>query len=343
MSQGEVFGSLLNLISGFFSGFNWVDILIFFIFAFYILEGYAVGFISGLRDFLSFFFSFLAALKYYPLMAVLLAKTFSISMGFSNALSFMLTAIISEFIISVLLKRFVVTALSRNISAGSQIKNINSYLGIVPGFLSSLIIVTFFLTLFISLPLSPSLKNYIFNSKIGNFLVSNTQGFEKILNGVFGGAVSDTLNFLTIEPKSNESLNLHFTTNKFSIDKAAEQQMLVLVNQEREKRGIGKLSFDDALEEVGALHCKDMFERGYFSHYTPEGFSPFDRMDKADVYYSYAGENLALAPSVVTAMQGFMQSPGHKENILSANFGRVGIAAVDGGMYGIMFCQEFTD
>ena len=86
-----------------------------------------------------------------------------------------------------------------------------------------------------------------------------------------------------------------------------------------------------------------MFARGYFSHYTPEGLSPFDRMAQTDVSYTYAGENLALAPNVTVAMQGLMQSPGHRANILFPNFGKLGVGVIDGGIYGQMYCQEFTD
>ncbi|MEX2007576.1 MAG: CvpA family protein [Candidatus Levyibacteriota bacterium] len=332
-----------QILQSFFSGLNWVDMLILFIFAFYVIEGYAVGFVSGLIDFLSFLLSFLIALKYYAFSGNLLTRTFSLSMGFSNALGFMLTAFISEFVISVFLKRLSTLSFSKEVYSNLKIARVNNLLGIVPGFLSSAIIVTFFLTLIVSLPLSPTLKNHIFESKIGNLLVSNTQGFENKLNGVFGGAVSDTLNFLTVEPKSTESLNLHFTTNKFSVDRKSEQEMLVLVNEERGREGLLGIIFDEALAEVGRRHCEDMFQRGYFSHNTPEGLSPFDRMDKAGISYSYAGENLALAPNVRIAMKGLMESPGHKANILSPNFGRIGIGVIDGGVYGEMFCQEFSD
>ena len=66
-------------------------------------------------------------------------------------------------------------------------------------------------------------------------------------------------------------------------------------------------------------------------------------MTEANIVFTYAGENLALAPSVDLAMKGLMQSPGHKANILSTNFHRVGVGVIDGGIYGEMFCQEFTD
>ncbi|MEX2013264.1 MAG: CvpA family protein [Candidatus Levyibacteriota bacterium] len=336
-------GHLAQILKGFSSQLNFIDMLIIFVFVFYIIEGYAVGFVSGLIDFLSFLLSFLIALKYYAFFGGILIGIFSLSVGFSNALGFMLAAFLSEFVISLLLKKFVALSLVKVVYANLKIARLNNFLGILPGFLSSFIIITFFLTLIVSLPLSPSLKKSIFESNIGSSLVANAQGFEKQLNKVFGGAATDTLNFLTVEPRSGETLNLHFTTDKISVDRSAEQEMLNLLNTEREKQELEKLVFNEPLAEVGRRHCEDMFKRGYFSHDTPEGLSPFDRMDKADISYSYAGENLALAPNVVTAMRGLMESPGHKANILSPNFGRVGIGVIDGGVYGQMFCQEFSD
>ncbi|MEO5953203.1 MAG: CAP domain-containing protein, partial [Chloroflexia bacterium] len=67
------------------------------------------------------------------------------------------------------------------------------------------------------------------------------------------------------------------------------------------------------------------------------------RMDTAGITYRTAGENLALAPSLDIAHEGLMNSPGHRANILNADFGRVGIGVLDGGVYGKMFVQEFRD
>ena len=100
---------------------------------------------------------------------------------------------------------------------------------------------------------------------------------------------------------------------------------------------------DRKLTEVGRAHCLDMFKRSYFSHYTPEGSSPFDRMREAKINYTFAGENLAYAPSVEIALQGLMNSKGHRENILRAEFGHLGVGIIDGGLSGKMFCQEFTN
>lgn len=345
MNTFSTLQTLIHPLISFISTFNWIDVVIIAVFGFYIVEGYALGFIAGVVDFVSFTLSFILALRYYSSFGHLLVKTFSMPTGFANALGFITVAFVSEFLIGFLFRRFITSSamFKKAFFGNPAILRVNNILGILPGILSSLILLTFFLTLVVTLPLSPTLKNYVLSSKIGGFLVANTQGIEKQLNNVFGGAVNETLNFLTVEPKSNEIVSLHFSTTNYSEDKQAEAQMFNMVNNERSSRGISTLTFDNALTQVGKAHCEDMFARGYFSHYTPEGLSPFDRMNAAGISFSYAGENLALAPNVTLAMQGLMASPGHRENILSPNFGKIGVAVVNGGIYGEMFCQEFTD
>ncbi|KKR60955.1 MAG: hypothetical protein UT99_C0004G0001, partial [Candidatus Curtissbacteria bacterium GW2011_GWA2_40_31] len=88
---------------------------------------------------------------------------------------------------------------------------------------------------------------------------------------------------------------------------------------------------------------KDMFKRGYFSHYSPEGKDVGDRLEDSSINYSLAGENLALAPDVIRAHNGLMNSEGHRRNILDPAFSKIGIGAIDGGVYGKMFTQVFTN
>ena len=97
------------------------------------------------------------------------------------------------------------------------------------------------------------------------------------------------------------------------------------------------------MQKVALAHSADMFQRGYFAHYTPEGKDPFDRMRDAHIRFYLAGENLALAQTLSIAHQGLMNSPGHRENILRPGFGRLGIGILDGGFYGLMISQEFRN
>lgn len=323
---------------------NWVDFVIILVLFFYAIEGYAVGFLASLLDLISFIFSFLIGLKGYSFIGKLLQSVLSISAGFANALAFLLATSVSEIILGYFLRHFVYARYFSRINfKGTFLKYTDKFLGAILGVLSGLILFSFILSVIIALPISVFLKRSVSASTIGNFLVTNTSGFEKDLNNIFGGAVNDTLNFLTVEPKSDESVNLKFRTNDLSVDQQAESQMLILVNKERTARGLKEVVQGNSMRKVARAHCEDMFKRGYFSHYTPEGLSPFDRMAQADIDYDYAGENLALAPNVQTAMDGLMKSPGHKANILSSNFGKLGVGVIDGGIYGQMYCQEFTD
>jgi uncharacterized protein YkwD len=119
--------------------------------------------------------------------------------------------------------------------------------------------------------------------------------------------------------------------------------MLALVNAERVERGLKPLAADPEITPVARAHSQDMFSRGYFSHYTPEGKDPFDRMKSAGIKYYSAGENLALGQTLRICHEGLMNSPGHRANILNPSYGRLGIGILDGGAYGLMISQEFRN
>ena len=326
-------------------GINLLDIIIVIIVLFYAHEGYSLGFTIAMLDLASFILSFIIALKLYGFVAQLLINVFSMPLGFANAAGFFLTAIMSEVILSFLFRRALnrIPHPSPSVTIYRIFKKIDHVLGILPGAISAFIVLSFLLSVIVSLPSSPLIKSLVTGSEIGSRLIANTSFFEKRLNDVFGGALNETLNFMTVKPQSNELVNLNFKVQDGKEDPQAEQEMFKAVNTERAKAGVQLLSFDDQLRDVARNHSQDMFKRGYFSHYTPEGLSPFDRMEKFGIEFNFAGENLALAPSTELAMQGLMNSPGHRKNILSPNFGKIGIGVIDGGIYGKMYSQEFTN
>ncbi len=326
-------------------GINWLDLVIAVVVIFYAYEGYLLGFLLASLDLASFVLSFIAALKLYPWVAKLLMAGFSLPIGFANAISFFIIAFVVEVFLSLsfrLLLRRMPSVAGEN-PVVRFLGKTNHWLGILPGLLSSFIILSFLLTLIISLPSSPFIKQFVTGSLIGEKLVANTSFFESKLNDVFGGALDETLNFVTVKPQSDETVQLHFTVRNGTVDTVAEKEMFRMINQERLNAGLAPVFFDDPLADVARLHSEDMFMRGYFSHYSPEGESPFDRMEKANIEYTFAGENLALAPTTKLAMQGLMNSPGHRANILNPNFTKVGIGVIDGGIYGKMYSQEFTN
>lgn len=328
-----------------FGAVNVLDIIILLVVLFYAHEGYVLGFGLALLDLLSFIISFICALKFYNVLASFFLLFFGMSLGVANAVAFFLIAFVSEIALSLLARHIV--RLLPGLPHGSWFtrlfKAADHWLGVLPGLVSAFIIISFLLSIILTFPSSPVVKQAVTNSVIGSQLVANTSLFESQLNNIFGGALNETLNFLTVEPKSDEMVNLHFKVTDGNVDEHAEQEMFRDVNTERSKQGLPPLAFDNKLGDVARAHSQDMLQRGYFSHYTPEGKSPFDRMEAAGIDYQYAGENLALAPTTTLAMQGLMNSPGHRANILNPNFHAIGIGVIDGGIYGMMYSQEFTN
>ncbi len=317
---------------------NWVDLLILLVLLWFFLDGIGRGFLSGFLEFLVFTGSFFLTLKFYGFFSFLLVGNFSLTKSIADAVGFLLTGFLAEVALSIG-SQFIVNRVPKNI----LIHPYNKFFGFIPSVLNGLIVLAFFLTLLISLPISPVIKQAIITSRLGAPLVSKTQSLEQQLNTIFGGAASETLNFLTVNPQGRENVDLRFNTSSFSTDFIAEQKMFNLVNQERTDRGLKPLVFNSQLQAVARAQGEDMFKRGYFSHYSPEGLSPFDRMKNAGISFAAAGENLAFAPNVNIAHTGLINSPGHRANILSTDFNKVGIGVVDGGIYGEMFVQEFTN
>ncbi|WP_312519753.1 CAP domain-containing protein [Anaerospora sp.] len=122
---------------------------------------------------------------------------------------------------------------------------------------------------------------------------------------------------------------------------AEEKKALSLMNADRKANGLSELKSNSKLNGVAQTYAQDMINRGFFSHYNPEGKSPFDRMQAAGISYKTAGENLAKNTDVTAAEKAFMASSGHRANILNNTYTDVGIGvrhASDGSVYVV---QEF--
>lgn len=293
-----------------------------------------------LADLVAFLGAFVFGLRFYSRAAWVFVEYFSIPRGFSNALGFLLVYGLAHLIIT-----FLLIGTLRGLPRRYFPKLWQQFMGIFPAACNGTIIVAALLTLAVSLPIRGDVKAAIAESQIGGFLVRRTSLFERQMDAVFGEAIQESLAFLTVEPRGEERVALGFELEQvdFVVSEALETSMLALVNQEREKRGVRELTWDPAIVPVARGHARDMFERGYFSHVSPEGEDVGDRLQEAGVSYLVAGENLALAPSLAMAHDGLMESPGHRANILAQEFGRVGIGVIDGGRYGKMFVQVFTD
>lgn len=330
---------------------NWVDLAILIEIFLYLLGGWGRGFVLGFLDLGGLILSFFVSLKFYAITGQILVDNFSLPKGIADASGFLLSGILTEILLSFFINFFfrkmyywIFNKLGEK-NLKKMVLNLDKLFGFIPVLGEAFIFTAFILTLLITLPIQGAVKKDIASSKIGGPLVSKTQGIERQINNIFGAAVNETLTFLTINPNpsSGDKVALDFTQKSVKIDEGAEETMFILVNQERVKAGRGQLALSIKLRDLAREYAKDMFAKGYFSHFNPEGQSPFDRMEKREIRFTAAGENLALTPNVYLAHQGLMNSPGHRKNILSPDFGKVGIGVIDGGIYGEMFVQEFTD
>ncbi|MEW4211784.1 CAP domain-containing protein [Priestia megaterium] len=110
-----------------------------------------------------------------------------------------------------------------------------------------------------------------------------------------------------------------------------EQKVVDLVNQEREKQGLTPLTLNKKLSDVARTKSKDMMDKGYFDHNSPTYGSPFDMMKQFGIEYTTAGENIAKGQqSPEDVMNAWMNSDGHRKNILNPDFTEIGVGYVKG-------------
>ena len=116
--------------------------------------------------------------------------------------------------------------------------------------------------------------------------------------------------------------------------RAYEQEVIRLVNAERAKYGLSALTEDWELSRVARYKSQDMHDRGYFDHTSPTYGTPFQMMRAFGLTYRSAGENIAMGYRTPQAVvTGWMNSPGHRANILSSSYKKIGVGYVPDGNY----------
>ena len=132
--------------------------------------------------------------------------------------------------------------------------------------------------------------------------------------------------------------NFSFKTNLKAVDSAISinaQNLLVKHNQIRQASGLPQLTMSKVLNTSAINKAQAMLASNCWSHYCPEGQSPWEFFDNANYKYKYAGENLAEGfYNVQVLMDTWMNSPTHKENILNPNFNEIGFGIVSGKFQG---------
>lgn len=131
-------------------------------------------------------------------------------------------------------------------------------------------------------------------------------------------------------------------TDERQAEMTQAEAVLKLVNAERAKAGLQPLTLSDKLTNIAYKKAKDMADKNYFSHQSPTYGSPFDMLKQFGVSYSYAGENIAAGQkSAEEVMNSWMNSSGHRANILNKNYTQIGVGFYRGGQYGTEWVQLF--
>ena len=320
--------------------FNWVDGIIFLVVLYYAIDGWERGFVSFLSKTFAFLLSLLLAVRFHPIVGAFLVEKLGFAPVWKNVLGYLFIAIPSEVMIHVIIKRLFswmplrITTSVMNRLSGSFFAGANG-----------LLILAFIFLLILSFPIRGTVKRDIRNSLIGSNLVFLSELYGGSMRSSLDSISQETLNFITVKPRSQERLELDVTlsSNQLSVDAQSEQYMIELINEEREKLGLSVLGVDENLTAIARKHSRDMFERRYFSHFSPEGHDVAYRAKQEGIVYTLIGENLAYTQDVTIAHAGFMNSEDHRENILNPAWSRVGIGSIDGDIYGKIFTQVFAN
>lgn len=163
------------------------------------------------------------------------------------------------------------------------------------------------------------------------------------VEGDFIGAVSKKYVKAIYPSSSNSSGNTGSSqsSTQTSTMNTDEKEVFDLINKQRTNNGLQALKVDSETQRVARIKAEDMVNNNYFSHNSPTYGSPFDMLKSFKVSYKTAGENIAANSSNSGAVNSWMNSSGHKANILNSNFNYTGIGVVSSSKYGKIFVQMF--
>lgn len=120
-----------------------------------------------------------------------------------------------------------------------------------------------------------------------------------------------------------------------------EQEVLNLINQYRLENGLKELKPFSKLQEVSKIKAEDLVNNKYFSHTSPNLGTPFEMLKSNGIDYKIAGENLAGNITAKRAVEAWINSPSHKDNIMEEKYEYTGICVIESQVYGKIYVQLF--
>ena len=160
------------------------------------------------------------------------------------------------------------------------------------------------------------------------------------VEGDYVGAVSKKY-VKAIYPGSSSSGSDSGSSQTTSTMTSDEKEVFNLINKQRTNNGLASLKVDNEVQRVAKIKAQDMVNNSYFSHNSPTYGTPFQMLQSFKVSYKTAGENIAGNSSNSGAVNAWMNSSGHKANILNSSFTHTGIGVVSSPKYGKVYVQMF--
>ena len=178
---------------------------------------------------------------------------------------------------------------------------------------------------------------------IGNWYIVQIEGDyigavnKQYIKAIYPGSTNTNTGSNT-STNSNSNSGTSTSTQSLTAD---EQETFNLINKQRQQNGLSALKIDWEVQRVARIKAQDMVNNNYFSHTSPTYGSPFDMLKSFGITYRTAGENIAGNSSNSSAVEAWMNSSGHRANILNSSFNYTGLGVVNGSKYGKIYVQMF--
>jgi uncharacterized protein YkwD len=316
---------------------SWVDLFFIGVFLYFAVKGWTHGLVYFIVSFLAFAFSVILALKYASLLSLSVSQITGLNTQWSGLIAYFLLAFAIQALTSAIL--------SRLLTGSKKFGRVSQIVGAFVSATTGLFLVALFFFVLLLIPIRGTIKDDIRGSLIAPRILSFFKTYGGPLPGLLQESADEFSQFMTIATDSDEEIRLRVFVSQEDLvaDEPTEAAMLSMLNAERETYSLQPLSTTYALRDLARNYSKKIFLDKRFSHVDQEGKNAGDRLEQANIHFLLAGENLAYAVDLRQAHTGLMNSEGHRKNILDPSFKKVGIGIIDGGIWGKVFTQVFTD
>jgi uncharacterized protein YkwD/uncharacterized membrane protein required for colicin V production len=305
-----------------------VDAIIVGFIGFAAWRGWRRGLLLALTGFIGFIVAVAAAVFGYRLLAAPLRGVLKLS----NGVSYIAGAVI--IFIGITLGFFVLGRMLTKLVRITTWGKVNDAGGAALSGVWALSWVTVVLLSLSVIPAPKAIASGVEGSTIAQAIVRDAPTFTRSL------ARTDLRAMLAFFSRTDRGVVIT-ATRDVRVEPHEERLLAYLIDEERKSHDLRSLRYDSGLAAVARAHALDMYRRGYFGHDSPEGFGTGTRLKRARIRFIVAGENLALAPTLIVGHNELMTSKRHRLHILSKRFTRVGVGVVFGPQ-GLLITQEFA-